>query len=343
MFGTQYSVLPCGRRPPDLVTAFVTGGSGFVGGAVVQHLVGSGIAVRGLARSDSAAAAVQQNGGTAILGDLSDEGALRSGMSGCDVVYHVAGVNTMCPRDPGTMYRVNVDLVRGVVRAAAETGVKRIVLTSSAAAIGEPGGVVADERTPHTGRFLSHYARSKYLGERAFFDEAARRGIQGVAVNPSSVQGPGRSDGSALLLRYALGTIRPVVIDTTLSIVDIGDTARAHLAAAIRGKPGSRYLVSGVSIGIREAVATLADASGRSIDPIVLPTWVGEVAYPVVATAGVFGGDQPICLEMLRTLLHGHRFDVSLSVNELGMAYTPLSETLRQTVDWLADEGLVQY
>ena len=322
--------------------SFVTGGSGFVGGAVVRHLIGSGIAVRGLVRSDVAAAAIVGDGGVPVQGDLSDEAALRSGMSGCDVVYHVAGVNTMCPRDPGTMYRVNVDLVRSVVRAAADSGVRRIVLTSSAAAIGEPAGVVADEGTPHTGRFLSHYARSKYLGERAFFDEAETRGIEAIAVNPSSVQGPGRADGSALLLRYALSMRRPILIDTTLSIVDIEDTARAHLAAAIRGTHGARYLVSGGSVGIHDAVAMLGNAADRAIDPIVLPPWAGGAAYPLAAASGFIGGERPICVEMLRTLLHGHQFEASLSISELGMAYTPLADTLERTVDWLADEGLIQ-
>ncbi len=330
------------RRPASPVTSFVTGGSGFVGGAVIRHLVGSGIDVRGLARSDAAAAAVMGNGGSPVVGDLSDREALRTGMSGCDLVYHVAGVNTMCPGDPGTMYRVNVDLVRTVVQAAAAAGIRRVVLTSSAAAIGEPTGVIADERTPHAGRFLSHYARSKYLGERAFFDEASRRGVEAVAVNPSSVQGPGRADGSALLLRYALGMRRPIVIDVVFSIVDIQDTARAHLAAAIRGRPGRRYLISGASVGIREAVALLAEAANRPIEPIVLPPWAGEAAYPIAAAVGLFGGDAPVCVEMLRTLLHGHRFDTSLSIRELGIVYTPLDDTFGRTVEWLADEGLVQ-
>jgi dihydroflavonol-4-reductase len=324
------------------MTSFVTGGSGFVGGAVMRHLVASGIAVRGLARSDTAATTIVRNGGTPVRGDLSDGVALRSGMSGCDVVYHVAGVNTMCPSDPGMMYRVNVDLARSVVRAAADSGVRRIVLTSSAAAIGEPAGAIADEGTPHSGRFLSQYARSKYLGERAFFDEAERRRIEAVAVNPSSVQGPGRADGSALLLRYALSTPRPIVIDSMLSIVDVNDTARAHLAAAIRGRHGARYIVSGASVGIREAVAALAEARCRAIDPIVLPEWAVLAAYPVAAAAGLIGGDRPFCVELLRTLLHGHRFDTSLSISELGMAYTPIGETLKRTADWLADEGLVQ-
>jgi len=323
------------------VTVFVTGGSGFVGGAVIRHLVASGTPVNALVRSEAAAAVVRELGAVPVRGDLSDTAALHRGMSGCDLVYHVAGVNQMCARDPGPMYRTNVDLVRAVVRAASNSNVRRIVLTSSAAVIGEPAGAIADETTPHTGRFLSHYARSKYLGERAFFDEVNRVGIEGVAVNPSSVQGPGRADGSALLLRYALAVKRPVAVETTMSIVDIDDTADAHLLAAVHGNAGRRYLVNGATADIRAFVRLLGVASGRTIDPIVLPSRVGAALYPVAAVAAMTGGNAPVCPEMLRTLLHGHRFDATRSVQELGIRYTPLQVTLERTVRWLAEHGYI--
>jgi dihydroflavonol-4-reductase len=319
----------------------VTGGSGFVGGAVLDHLVAAGVGVRGLARSDAAAVVVSDRGAIPVPGDLSDRVELAAAMSGCALVFHVAGVNTMCPADPGVMYRTNVDDVRTVVVAAADAGVRRVVLTSSAAAIGEPEGVVADEATPHIGSFMSHYARSKYLGERAFFESASRLGIEGVAVNPSSVQGPGRAGGSTLLLRHALNTGRPVAVETMLSIVDVDDCARAHLLAAIRGAAGSRYLISGASITVSEAVAVLGEITGRPISPFMVPRSLALMAYPLVAVVGLAGGDGPMCVEMLRTLLHGHRFDASRSIDELSMSYTPIGETFARTVEWLAKEGLV--
>ncbi len=321
------------------MTVFVTGGSGFVGGAVIDHLVASGVGVNALARSEAAAGAVRSRGAEPIRGDLADGAALQRGMEGCETVYHVAGVNKMCTGDPGPMYHTNVDLVRTVVRAAADAGVQRIVLTSSAAVVGEPAGVVADESTEHSGRFLSNYARSKYLGEHAFFDEADRVGIEAVAVNPSSVQGPGRSTGSALLLRYALSMRRPVAIETVLSVVDIDDTARAHLLAAERGASGRRYLVNGASADIRTFVKTLSDAAEQTIEPIILPRWMAAGLSPVAAVAGFGEGDHPMCLEMLRTLLHGHRFDASRSIAELDMEYTPLPDMLARTVAWLRAEG----
>lgn len=322
--------------------AFVTGGSGFVGGAVIGNLVASGADVRALARSEASARRVRIRGATPVDGDVSDRDALVAGMSGCEIVYHVAGVNTMCPFDPGAMYRTNVDGVRGVVAAAAEAGVGRIVLTSSAAAIGESEGTVADEETPHTGEFLSHYARSKYLGEVAFFEEASRVGVEAIAVNPSSVQGPGRASGSTLILRLALNMRRPFVVHTTLSIVDIDDCARAHLLAAERGVPGSRYLISGASVPVRDAVTLLSETVSRPIDPIMIPRSLARSAYPLVAVLGLVRGDRPVCPEMLRTLLHGHRFDVSRSIDVLGMSYTPIAETFDRTVRWLAQEGLVE-
>lgn len=325
------------HQPP----VFITGASGFVGGAVADRLVASGVEVRALARSETSVDRVRATGATPVVGDVSNRGALIAGMSGCDIAFHVAGINTMCPSDPGAMYRTNVDGVRVVVEAAAEAGVRRIVLTSSAAAIGESAGTVADEETAHTGVFLSHYARSKTLGESAFFEEASRWGVEAVAVNPSSVQGPGRAGGSTLILRLALNMSRPVAVDTTLSIVDIEDCTRAHVLAAERGVDGARYLISGASLPVADAVVLLSEIAGRPITPIVIPRLLASLAYPLVAIAGLARGDRPICVEMLRTLLHGHQFDVSRSIDDLGMSYTPIAETFDRTVQWLAREGLV--
>ena len=152
----------------------VTGGSGFVGGALVEFLVGRGAEVRATARTAPAAARVAALGAAPVAAELFEHGSLVAAMSGCDLVFHVAGVNAMCPKDPGRMYDVNVNGPRAVVRAAAAAGVRRVVLTSSAAAIGERRGTLADESTSPRGSFPSHYARSKHLGEKAFFDAAAQ-------------------------------------------------------------------------------------------------------------------------------------------------------------------------
>ena len=316
------------------MAVLVTGASGFVGGAVCRALVASGEGVRALARSDAAAETVAALGARPVRGSLEDPGSLVEAARGVEVVYHVAGRNEPCPRDLAGLYRANVAGAVAVVEAAARAGARRVVLTSSAAAIGEPRGSVATEETVPVG-FPSHYARSKYLGERAAFETAARFGIELVAVLPSSVQGPGRATGSARLFRLAASRRRLVVPDTAFGIVDVDDCARGHLLAARRGGAGRRYLLSGATVTAAEAVRLVAAALGRTVEVRVVDRRLLRLATPVVA---VVGGDL-VCPDTLRTLAHGHRFDAGRSRAELGLDYTPVAETVARTVRWLRSTG----
>ena len=92
---------------------------------------------------------------------------MATGMQGCDVAFHVAGVNSLCVADPAPMERANIDGAVAAVRAAAAAGVPRLVHTSSAATIGEPAGTIGTEWTQPRGWFLSTYERTKTEGEDA--------------------------------------------------------------------------------------------------------------------------------------------------------------------------------
>ena len=139
--------------------AFVTGGSGFVGGALVARLVEGGRTVRALARSDDAAAALSAAGAEPVQGDLADIGSLAEGMRGCEVVFHLAGVNAMCLRDPAPLFRANVEGAAHVIGAAAQAGVRRVVHTSSAAAIGSTPANSCGNGSIPSARSLSSFAR----------------------------------------------------------------------------------------------------------------------------------------------------------------------------------------
>jgi dihydroflavonol-4-reductase len=317
--------------------AFVTGATGFVGGAVLRHLIADDRDVRALARDRTGGDQLAAAGATPVIGHLFEPDVLREGMAGCETVFHVAGVNEMCTGDPGPMMRVNIDGVREVMQAAAATGVRRVVFTSSAATLGEKKGTIGTEDSLHRGTYLSNYARSKHLGELAAFEEGERLDVEVVAVNPSSVQGPGRTRGSAQLLIRALGTRFPVLPATSLSIVDIDDCARGHLLAEAQGAAGRRYLVSGATVTTREAIDLLREVTGASINPVVLPAAAVRVFGTPAAWLAGRTDDPVICPEMLRTLLHGHRYDGSRATRELGLEYTPLAETLRRTLQWLVD------
>jgi dihydroflavonol-4-reductase len=322
--------------------AFLTGGTGFVGGALLRRLVAGGRQVGALARSVEGQERVRGLGAAAVAGDLFDGEALRRGMAGCRVVFHSAGVNAMCLSDPSPMYRVNVDGAVEAVRAAAAAGVPRLVHTSSAAAIGEAAGTVATEGTPHRGSYLSHYERSKHLGEQAVLAEGAAAGMEVVCVNPASVQGPGRTAGTARILIGCLSGRLRWAVDATLSLVFVDDCSAAHLLAERRGVPGERYLVSGTTLTVREALGVVASVAGVDARVRFLPSRAASAGATFVGGAwGLARRQAPVCREMARVLRHGAAYDGSRATRELGLAYTPVEDWLRVTVAWYREQGLV--
>lgn len=321
---------------------FLTGGSGFIGGGLAARLVERGDEVVGLARSDVAAAKLEACGVTPARGDVLDPGSLVAGMAGCELVFHVAGVNSHCPEDPDELLRVNVEGPENVIRAAAAAGIARLVYTSSAASLGEAAGTVAAEDCLHRGSYLSVYDRSKHEGERAAFDAGRSAGVEVVAVNPSSVQGPGRKGGNgAIIIALLNGTLRAFV-RTHVSLVDIDDCVEGHLLAAGRGRDGARYVLNGATITSHQALSIVTDLSGiRQRIPMV-PAPVASAAAALIEAGFRAGGKtSPICRARVRTLLHGHRYDARRSERELGLAYSPVADTFRRTIAWAVAEGLV--
>ncbi len=323
-------------------SVLVTGGTGFLGRALVERLLSAGARVKGLARSDDSTRALGGLGAEPVRGDVLDLEALVATMRGCDVVYHLAGANAFCLRDPSPMFEVNVRGSQNVVRAAARAGVQRVVYTSSAATLGEASGTIGSEESPHRGWFLSNYERSKFEAERAVFATARETGLDVVSVNPASVQGPGRATGSArLLLDYVNGRLKAVV-DSQLSLVDIADCTEGHLLAGSRGTPGERYVLSGATLTVREGLALVARIAGIEQPLRTLPPSLAMAVATAAEAVGWIRRDTPrICRELARTLIHGHVYDGSKAARTLGLRYTPIEDTLRRTIDWWVEQRLV--
>ena len=324
------------------MTILVTGGTGVIGRPLVERLLEKDNEVRALARSDAAAATLGALGAQPVRGDVLDPAALEAAMRSCELVYHAAGYNTFCLRDPAPMFEVNVRGSENVIRAAARARVGRVVYTSSAATLGERKGTVGSEGSPHRGWFLSNYERSKFEAERAVLAAADETAIDVVCVNPASAQGPGRATGSTkLLLDYLNGKLKAVV-DSTLSLVDIADCTTGHLLAASEGKPGERYVLSGATLTVREGLSLLTHLTGVERPVRTVPPWVALAVGAAAEAVGGLKGEKPrVCCELARTLAHGHAYDGSKATGELGLRYTPIDETLRRTLDWWVEQGFV--
>jgi dihydroflavonol-4-reductase len=322
------------------VKVAVTGGSGVVGRAVVSHLIEAGHDVAALARSAGSSAILGGLGAEVVDGDIFDERALNRLTDDRAWVFHIAGVNEMCLRDSRHMWDINVDGSLAVLEAAQRNGVRRMVHTSSAVTIGEEHGTVGTEDSKHRGYFLSEYERSKTVAERLVFERAGE--VDVVSVNPSSVQGPGRSTGTgALLLAIARGNV-PFLVDATISLVDITDCARGHLLAAELGEPGQRYILSGPVVTVREGVRKINQRLGRRRRPwFIRPEVVASVAPIAGRISQMLGRQSILCPESALVLLGGHRYDGSKASRDLGLEYAALDDTLARTLEWFRQTELV--
>ena len=322
---------------------FITGGTGLIGTALLTRLLERGDKVVALARSDTAADALEARGARVVRGEAFDEDVLARGMEGCELAFNVAGINSLCVVDPRPMELLNASGPEAAVRAAARAGVGRLVHTSSASTIGEPPGTIGNEQVPHRGWYLSTYERTKTAGERAALAAATEVGQDLVCVNPSSVQGPGRAGGTARFLLAFLDGRLKVFVPTNISLVDIDDCVAGHVLAAERGVSGERYLLSGMTLTMSDALALAGEVAGVQRHPHLLPRRVATIAAAIAERGFKLAGRHPpICREMVRTLLHGHRYDGSRAERELGVRYTDPRETLRRTVEWARAEGLLR-
>jgi dihydroflavonol-4-reductase len=317
----------------------ITGATGFVGGLLMSRLVAEGRQVRALVRHPGDRERLPDPRVELAIGHLDDEESLARAADGCQVVYHVAGLNQLCLADPTPLYRVNVDGTQRMLEAARRAGVRRVVHTSSAATLGGDGSTFLDETAGAPSEFTSHYARSKWKGEQVALDFDA---VEVVVVNPSSVQGPGRTTGTAaVFIGYLNGRLR-FDLPARFGLCYTLDCVNGHLLAETKGRPGQRYVLNTDTLTNTDAIDLIAVISGLTDRPRTLPLPLAMGAAGVAEAVARARGRQPkLCRETVRTLGHPHLYDGSRAARELGLHYTPVRQALDATVRWYVQQGLI--
>jgi dihydroflavonol-4-reductase len=323
------------------MTTLVTGGAGFIGSKLVEALLARGEEVRVFDSRASAASCLADAGAVLIAGDILNRDELKVALHGCERLFHVAALFEMWQPDQRQYYRVNVEGTRNVLEGALEAGVRRVVYTSSAATIGEAQGELGDEHTVHRGYFLSDYERSKYLGEQVAW-EVCEGGLSLVAVNPTSVYGPGQtSHMTQALARFLRGRL-PAVIDVRLNFAYVDDVIEGHLSALEKGQTGDRYILGGDNVWLSEFLGLGAKIAGVRGTPRRVPAWLVRAAARILGAASLVTKRRPwVSVDEARIASHSFIFDTSRAREELGLEWTPLPVGLERTVSWLRQEGFV--
>ena len=327
--------------------ALVTGASGFVGSAVLRHLVDAGHEVRVLMRPTSDRRNIEGVACEPVLGDLTDMASLRDAAAGCDAVFNVAADYRMWVTDHDEMYRANVDGTRNILLAAAEAGVTRIIHTSSVAAIGyRDDGAPADEDTPgDLTRMIGPYKRSKYLADVEARRLAAEDGVPVVVVNPSAPFGPRDikpTPTGGMVVAFGRGRM-PAYIDTGLNVVHVDDVARGHLLAHEFGVLGERYILGGDNMSLRDILVTLADHIGRAPPRVRLPRLpLFPVAWASEVIGRIAGFEPSLTLNALRMAKRRMYYSSAKAGRVLGYRPRSGAEALRDAADWYRDNGYLE-
>jgi dihydroflavonol-4-reductase len=321
-----------------MTMTLVTGGTGFVGRAVVVELLAAGREVRVLARHPEhpvlAGLKVE-----VVRGDLRDPASLAAATKGCHRVFHVAADYRLWVPDPEVMYTINVQGTRDLLAAAAEAGVTRIVYTSTVGTLGNPGdGTPGNEETPVTlADMAGHYKRSKFLAEQAVL-EAAQKGLPVVLVHPSAPVGPWDSRPTPtgqMIVDFVKGRM-PAYLETGLNLVHVRDVARGHLLAEEKGRVGEKYILGNQNLSLSEIFQMLAEITGIPAPRVRLPYW------PILALSylnefwATFVSKKPprmpvAAVKMAKKFMY---FDSGKVIRELGLPQTSVRQALSDAVAW---------
>jgi dihydroflavonol-4-reductase len=329
--------------------AFVTGGAGFVGSAVVRALLDVGEEVVALVEpgadtrnlDELPAGAVRQVGG-----DLRDADAVRKAMDGCTSVFHVAALYRFWAPDPHAFYEVNVRGTRSVMAAARDVGVQRVVYTSTVGTLGLDHGRPANELDfPDVGHLFGGYKRSKYVAEHEVL-RAAAEGLPVSLILPTLPLGPRDrtpTPSGRIVLDFLNGRM-PGYVDTTLNPVHVDDVARGHLLARDRGAVGRSYIIGGENMPMRELLATLAALTGLPAPRLRAPraavlaaAWVSDTVE-----GRLLRRTPRVPLEAARMSTTQMAFDDSRARTELGHSPRPAAEALADAARWYLDNGYVE-
>jgi dihydroflavonol-4-reductase len=323
-------------------TAFVTGGTGFVGINLVSELIGQGWSVTCLHRPGSNLEYLRRFPVRLAVGDLNDAASLRNAMPpDVDAVFHVAADTSSWKPLDGPQTQTNVIGTRNLVSTALERQAKRFVLTSSAAAYGRQKGRISEDTPSNGATSWINYERSKWLSEEEV-RLGVSRGLQAVIINPCAVFGPYDTSVWGGVFRAIRDGQMKMLPPGAFPVNHSQEVARAHIAAASLGRPGENYILGGENVPLAHVFREMGRLLGVDLRAPVAPAFLLKGMARLAATAAKWKGKQPdLTPEMAQIMSGTNEVTHTRASQELGYRPRPLEECLHDSYQWLKQEGLL--
>jgi len=321
----------------------VTGATGFIGSHIAKKLMERGEHVKILLRKSSKTTNIDDIDVERVYGDVMDIDSINEALKDCDTLYHTAGVASFRKEDYQKMEEINVKGTSNILNAALNAGVKKVVHTSSIAAIGvDPRGGIADEETKYSLDYLGvKYLDTKHRGEQAAL-ELAKKGLPLVVVNPATVIGTGDIylSSTAFILWFYKKKF-PGYMDGTLNMVDVEDVAEGHILAAEKGRIGERYILGNQNFTLLELFSLLEEVTGVPKPKMKIPYFIALASgYFVERILGMsFPNYSTMDLDSVKLSKLRWHFDSSKAIKELGYQPSDIKQSIKNTMTWFKENG----
>jgi nucleoside-diphosphate-sugar epimerase len=325
-----------------LKTAFVTGGTGFVGINLINELVEQGWAATCLHRPASDLKYLRRLPVSLVAGDLLDPRSLeRAVPQDVDVIFHVAADTSSWRPHDAAQTATNVGGTRNLVAAARARSAKRFVLTSTASAYGRHREPISEATKSNAAGSWINYERSKWLSEEEA-RQGMKQGLPAVIVNPCAVFGPFDTSVWGRVFRAIRDGKMKMVPPGAVPVNHAREVARAHIAAAELGRPGENYILGGEAMPLAHIFREMAKLMGVELRAPVVQPWVLKgMARVIAAIARLTGREPDITPEMAEILCGANQVATDKAERELNYRRRPLDECLSDSYRWLKSEGLL--
>jgi dihydroflavonol-4-reductase len=319
-------------------TAAVTGATGFIGSAVVRKLLEQKRTVRCLLEPGANTANLDGLPVERIVCDVTDLATTRKAMDGCDALFHLAAIYKTWLPDEAVIYRVNVEGTVSTLLAAQQANVKRVVYTSSIAAIGLSEGGLADETTTfNLFDVATPYILSKWQSERIAM-RFAESGLPVVIVNPAFPFGPRdiAPTPTGGIVRALLAAQVPAHGPGGFCTIDVDDCAEGHVLAEEKGRVGERYILGNDNVSLKDFFGIVCKVAGIPAPRLRVPGPVAAgIALGMELWADHVSHKEPIATyRSMRYTQRNAFFSNAKAKRELGLPTRPLEETIRRAVEW---------